>query len=71
MTTSQSQEPVTRGRATITFFPSGFVERSQIVLKDTGEGYMTMQIAPLTGRVTLISGDQDVSDDFFEVEEAD
>ncbi len=69
--TTQSQDPITSGRATITFFPSGFVERSQIVLGDASGAFMTMQIEPLTGKVNLLSGDEDIPRGFFEVEEAD
>lgn len=69
--TPQSERPITSGKATITFFPNGFVERSQIILTDGDEGYMTMEIAPLTGKVFIESGKQDVPRDFFDTESDD
>ena len=66
--TPQSEQPITHGQASITFFPNGFVERSQIVLSDGGDGYMTLEIAPLTGRVNIESGKHPLPRDFFDTE---
>lgn len=68
--TPESEDPVTSGQTSITFFPNGFVERSMIVLTDGG-AFLTLEVEPLSGKVYVVSGKGDASGDFFEVEEDD
>jgi len=76
MTTHQ-EEPFEVGRATIGFFPNGFVEPSIIWLReaeDEGEPFndeaaaMTLIIEPMTGGVRIVTGYAEVPDNFLEVE---
>lgn len=67
--TSQNEEGVEGGTVGITFFPNGFVEPTIIVLGAEDSGYMSLELEPLTGRVNVLSGQQDPSRDFFEPEE--
>ncbi len=71
VTTSYDQGPVESGRVAITFYPNGFVDRSQIMLNDGGDGFLTMEIQPLTGKVDLRVGQHEADRDFFEVEDDD
>ena len=67
--TSHDEAPVEAGKATIGFFPNGFVERSIVWVKGADGGYFTLLIDPMSGRVKVKPGDLEVPDDFFEVEE--
>lgn len=68
--TTHQLDPYEEGVATIGFFPDGSVEQSIIWLKeDDGEAGMTIFIQPITGRVTVKRGVQDIPRDFFDVEE--
>lgn len=69
--TASMQEGRTAGRTAITFYPNGFVERSQIILGEEEAGYMTLEIQPLSGKVDIFSGKQEADRDFFEVEDDD
>lgn len=67
--TSHDEDPVESGKATIGFFPNGFVERSIVWVKGADGGFFTLLVDPMSGRVKVKPGDLDVPDDFFEVEE--
>ena len=67
--TSHDEAPIEAGKATIGFFPNGFVERSIVWVKGADGGYFTLLVDPMSGRVKVKPGDLDVPDDFFEVEE--
>ncbi len=70
--TASQQKALQTGRASITFFPNGFVERSQIVMSDgDDEGFLSLEIQPLTGKVDIFTGKQEADRDFFEVEDDD
>lgn len=71
VTTAGLQEPRTTGRTSITFYPNGFVERSQIVISDGEQGFLSLEIQPLTGKVQIFTGKQEADRDFFEVEDDD
>jgi general secretion pathway protein H len=61
-------DPIETGRAAVVFFPSGFVQRTMIVLEDDGTFY-TLEIQPMSGKVDVYLGKQDPNSDFFEEEE--
>jgi prepilin-type N-terminal cleavage/methylation domain-containing protein len=68
--TTHHDEPVEEGEVTIGYFPNGTVERSMIWLTDAnGRGWMTMHLDPMTGRVVLRGGEDEIPDDFLELEE--
>jgi type II secretory pathway pseudopilin PulG len=69
VTKSYDEGPIEVGRAFITFYPSGFVDRSQIVIQDENGAAMTLELQPLTGKVDLFVGEREADRDFFEVEE--
>jgi type II secretory pathway pseudopilin PulG len=69
VTKSYDEGPIEAGRAFITFYPSGFVDRSQITIRDEDGAAMTLELQPLTGKVELWVGERDAGRDFFEVEE--
>lgn len=66
---SYDEGAISTGQAFIGFYPSGFVDRSQILLKDDDGACMALQLQPLTGKVQLVNGCQEADQDFFEVEE--
>lgn len=69
VTKSYDEGPIEAGRAFITFYPSGFVDRSQIVIQDENGATMTLELQPLTGKVDLFVGEREADREFFEVEE--
>lgn len=68
--TPSEQDGITEGRTSITFFPNGFVERCTVILTDGNDGFRTLEIQPLTGKVRILSGRQEPDRGFFEPEEA-
>jgi prepilin-type N-terminal cleavage/methylation domain-containing protein len=50
--TGHQEEPFTAGVAYLHFFKGGFTEPAAIELTDGGENYFTLEVQPLTGRVT-------------------
>lgn len=59
LTSGQTEEFVT-GKAYVHFFPNGFVEPAIIHITDgdteDGEGFLTLVVDPLTGKVTRLPG---------------
>lgn len=53
---SPAQGRVNTGAAHIHFLPTGFVERSEIHLRDEDGMEFTLQVSPLTGEVTILEG---------------
>ena len=53
---SPAQGKVNAGAAVIHFMPTGFVEPSEIHLKDEDGAEFTLRVNPLTGEVTLLEG---------------
>ncbi len=62
-------EPMTEGRAAVSFFPNGFQEQVMIVVKDDEGAAYTLITEPMTGQVKLFSEEIEVPEDFGEVEE--
>ncbi|MBU0554296.1 prepilin-type N-terminal cleavage/methylation domain-containing protein [Myxococcota bacterium] len=62
--TSGQEDVFESGKAYIHFFPNGFVEPAIIYTTDGEEGYYTLQISPLTGRVKSRYGKVDPGRDF-------
>lgn len=50
------QGAVTKGKAAIHFFPTGFAEFSYIHLEDRNGHELTLAVNPLTGRVKILQG---------------
>ena len=55
-----SQGVVSKGKAVIHFFPSGFTDISVINLKDDNSNEMTLIVHPLTGKVKIMEGAHDI-----------
>lgn len=64
--TSGQEEIFSSGKAYIHFFPNGMVESAIIHITDGEEGYLTLVIDPLTGKVTRMGG-KATADRFFGV----
>ena len=59
--TNDDLEPITEGEASIYFFPGGRTQLAHIQLEDeTGENKYTIKLQPLTGRVTIVDGHEDL-----------
>ncbi len=69
--TTGKSEPVDSGIVTISFYPNGFQEQAYIVLKDEDGKAITLMTKPLSGRVKSYTGEKELPDDFFEVENDD
>lgn len=58
------EDPVSEGRAYVYFFPGGMAERASVqVMKVDGEDdsdILTIQVAPLTGKTTILGGPVDM-----------
>ncbi|MGD1028447.1 type II secretion system protein [Candidatus Binatus soli] len=48
---------VNRGTVATTFYPEGYVDATVVHLDDASGDVMTLEFSPLTGQVTIISGD--------------
>ena len=67
--TDNFRNPVREGKVAIHFFPNGFQQQAQVVLVDPDSGAkFTLITEPLTGRVRIYSGEQDIPDTFGRVE---
>lgn len=60
-TRTSAQGRINKGKAFVHFFPSGYVERAVIHLKDDSDREMTLITSPLTGRVRILEGYHDVA----------
>ena len=70
--TESRERPVRDGRAAVHFFPNGMQQQAHIVLVDDASGAkFTLITEPLTGRIRTFSGDEEVPEDFGEVESDD
>lgn len=59
--TAEDLEPITEGEASIFFFPGGRTQLAHIQIQDeTGENRFTIKVQPLTGRVTIVDGHEDL-----------
>lgn len=54
VSTEQSPDPITEGRAITHFFPHGMIEQTVIHLKDNSNHQATLVIEPLVGRTRVI-----------------
>ncbi len=68
VTTARDERPIESGRAAIVFFPSGFVQRTMIVIEDDGVFY-TLEVQPMSGKIDIYLGKREAGSDFFEEEE--
>jgi general secretion pathway protein H len=65
--TPRQQEPYKKGKAYLYFFPDGHTERALIHLADQdGEQFFTLRVSPLTGQVTVHTGEETVDKNFDE-----
>lgn len=65
--TEVNTQPVRRGRVAIHFFPNGRQQEAYILLRDTAsEARFTLMTEPLTGRVLIRAGQEEIPEDFGE-----
>ena len=58
---SDDFKPITEGEASIFFFPRGQTQQAHIQLEDEEvEAKYTIKVQPLTGRVTIVDGHEDL-----------
>ncbi|MSP59013.1 MAG: type II secretion system protein [Myxococcales bacterium] len=67
--TRRQRDPYTEGKAYLYFFPDGHTERALIHIEDTNGDVYSLSVHPLTGRVTLKSGDVRAGRDFGETDD--
>lgn len=60
--TADDLQPITKGQASLFFFPRGRTQEAHIQLEDEeiAEARYTIKVQPLTGRVTIIDGHEDL-----------
>ena len=59
--TADDVKPITEGEASLFFFPRGTTQECHILLEDEeGENRWTIKVAPLTGRVTIEEGHEEL-----------
>lgn len=58
--TADDLEPITSGEASIYFFPRGRTQQAHILLEDQDKNEWTIKVAPLTGRVTIEDGHEEL-----------
>ena len=59
--TDSDAKPITEGEASIYFFPRGQTQKAHIQLEDEeSDGEWTIKVEPLTGRVTIVDGHEDL-----------
>lgn len=59
--TADDIEPITEGEASLFFFPRGRTQEAHIQLEDTEvEARYTIKVQPLTGRVSIVDGHEDL-----------
>lgn len=69
--TTQRDEPYTRGKAAMSFFPNGFQDQVMVVLEDSTGAQVSLLTEPMTGRVLVFTEEMELPDDFGEVERDD
>jgi general secretion pathway protein H len=57
--TRKLREPIKNGVAYLYFFPQGYTERAQVYVRQ-GSNVWTITVAPLTGKVAVVSDDLEV-----------
>ena len=57
--TRHQREPVKSGLAYLYFFPQGFTEQSQIVIRQGGNAW-TLSVSPLTGKTSVVDRELEV-----------
>lgn len=70
--TADDLEPITKGEASIVFFPRGRTQKAHIQLESEDEtAKYTIKVEPMTGRVTVVDGLEDLTlpDDPTDVED--
>ncbi len=59
--TAEDLKPIEAGQASVYFFPRGRTQQTHIQIQDKeGANLFTIKIAPLTGRVTIVDGHEDL-----------
>ena len=59
--TADDLEPITKGEASIYFFPRGRTQKAHIqIASEDGKDEYTIKLEPLTGRVTVVDGLEDL-----------
>lgn len=60
--TADDLEPITKGQASLFFFPRGQTQECHIQIEDAEveDGRYTIKVQPLTGRVTIVDGHEDL-----------
>jgi len=59
--TVDDAEPITKGQASLYFFPRGQTQKTHILLEDSERDVKwTIKVAPLTGRVTIDEGHEEL-----------
>lgn len=67
--TDNFTNPVREGKAAIHFFPNGFQQQARVVLVDPDSGAkFTLITEPLTGRVKVYSGEEEIPESFGRVQ---
>ncbi len=70
--TADDVKPITEGEASLFFFPRGTTQECHILLEDDeGDNRWTIKVAPLTGRVTIEEGHEELEVDEVADEEED
>jgi general secretion pathway protein H len=60
--TADDLEPITKGEASIYFFPRGRTQKAHIqIASEDGKDEYTIKLEPLTGRVTVVDGLEDLT----------
>ena len=67
--TSRDEHPIEAGQVSMVFYPSGFVDRTRVVITDDEGGFYTLEVQPMSGKVIVFNGKMDLDRDFFEVED--
>jgi general secretion pathway protein H len=60
--TADDIKPITKGQASLFFFPRGQTQEAHIQIEDeeVEDGRYTIKVQPLTGRVTIVDGHEDL-----------
>jgi general secretion pathway protein H len=60
--TADDLQPITKGQASLFFFPRGRTQEAHIQIEDEeiAEARYTIKVQPLTGRVTIVDGHEDL-----------
>ena len=61
MRTADDLAPINEGQASLYFFPRGRTQQTHILIEDkSGQNQFTIKIQPLTGRVTIVDGHEEL-----------